>query len=39
MIDIYDRYVDETSVTSGFLGMLEIKPVLVHDHSVDNWYT
>jgi hypothetical protein len=36
VLNIYDRFVDENS--SGFLGMLEIKPVLIHDHSVDNWY-
>jgi len=37
VLNVYDRFVDEAS--SGFLGMLEIKPTLIDDHSVDNWYT
>lgn len=33
-INIYDRNEDDQH----FLGMVEIKPVLKHDHSVDQWY-
>ncbi len=32
--NIYDRH--ENAV--GFLGFLEMKPVLIHDHTVDDWY-
>ncbi|KZT42896.1 Pkinase-domain-containing protein [Sistotremastrum suecicum HHB10207 ss-3] len=32
--NIYDR-ADENA---GFLGMLELKPVLIHDHTVDQWH-
>ncbi|KAI0347183.1 kinase-like protein [Trametopsis cervina] len=32
--NIYDRAVSDL----GFLGTLQIKPVLVHDHTVDQWY-
>lgn len=32
--NVYDRNVQE----HGFLGMVQIKPVLIHDHTVDNWY-
>ncbi|KAJ3472777.1 hypothetical protein NLI96_g13258 [Meripilus lineatus] len=32
--NIYDRAVDDL----GFLGTVQIKPVLVHDHTVDQWY-
>ena len=32
--NIYDRADEE----QGFLGMVEIKPVLKHDHTVDQWY-
>lgn len=32
--NIYDRNVED----QGFLGMVQIKPVLVHDQTVDNWY-
>ncbi|KAF5393815.1 hypothetical protein D9757_000227 [Collybiopsis confluens] len=32
--NVYDRAVDDT----GFLGILQVKPVLIHDHSVDQWY-
>lgn len=39
VINIYDRFADEACPTSGFLGMLEIKPAFVHDSSVDSWYT
>jgi len=39
VLNIYDRVVDESSANpTGFLGMLEIKPTLIDDHSVDNWY-
>ena len=32
--NVYDRAAED----QGFLGALEIKPVLVHDHTVDQWY-
>ena len=31
---VYDRSVQE----HGFLGTVQIKPVLTHDHTVDQWY-
>ena len=33
--NIYDRSDEEQQ---NFLGMVEIKPVLKHDHTVDQWY-
>ncbi|EIW82260.1 Pkinase-domain-containing protein [Coniophora puteana RWD-64-598 SS2] len=33
-LNIYDRAVEEL----GFLGTVQIKPVLVHDHTVDQWH-
>ncbi|KAJ3486454.1 hypothetical protein NLJ89_g11807 [Agrocybe chaxingu] len=32
--NVYDRSLSD----QGFLGTLQIKPVLVHDHTVDQWY-
>ncbi|KAJ6599300.1 putative serine/threonine protein kinase [Mycena vulgaris] len=32
--NVYDRAV----VDHGFLGTVQIKPVLIHDHTVDQWY-
>ena len=32
--NVYDRSV----VDQGFLGTVQIKPVLIHDHTVDQWY-
>ncbi|KAG7097269.1 hypothetical protein E1B28_004635 [Marasmius oreades] len=32
--NVYDRSASDP----GFLGMLNIKPVLVHEHTVDQWY-
>jgi len=32
--NVYDRSVDDP----GFLGTVKVKPVLVHDHTVDEWY-
>ncbi|KAI0921773.1 hypothetical protein AcW2_006648 [Taiwanofungus camphoratus] len=32
--NVYDRSVSDP----GFLGTVQIKPVLVHDHTVDQWY-
>ncbi|KAI0686789.1 serine/threonine protein kinase [Cytidiella melzeri] len=32
--NIYDRAVNDL----GFLGTIQIKPVLIHDHTVDQWY-
>lgn len=32
--NVYDRADEEQH----FLGMVEIKPVLKHDHTVDQWY-
>ena len=32
--NIYDRAVSDL----GFLGTVQIKPALVHDHTVDQWY-
>jgi hypothetical protein len=31
---VYDRAVSD----QGFLGTVKIKPVLVHDHTVDDWF-
>ncbi|KZT74293.1 Pkinase-domain-containing protein [Daedalea quercina L-15889] len=33
-INVYDRSASDP----GFLGTVQIKPVLVHDHNVDQWY-
>jgi hypothetical protein len=32
--NVYDRSVDD----AGFLGTVKVKPVLIHDHTVDEWY-
>ena len=32
--NVYDRAVQD----QGFLGTVQIKPVLIHDHTVDQWY-
>ncbi|KAF8897307.1 kinase-like domain-containing protein [Infundibulicybe gibba] len=32
--NVYDRSVSD----QGFLGTVQIKPVLIHDHTVDHWY-
>jgi len=32
--NVYDRSVEDP----GFLGTVQIKPVLAHDHTVDEWY-
>lgn len=32
--NIYDRTVDDP----GFLGTVQVKPLLIHDHTVDQWY-
>ena len=32
--NVYDRAI----VDQGFLGTVQIKPVLIHDHTVDQWY-
>ncbi|KAF9468943.1 kinase-like domain-containing protein [Collybia nuda] len=32
--NVYDRAVED----QGFLGTVQIKPILVHDHTVDQWY-
>lgn len=32
--NIYDR----SAVDQEFLGKIEIKPVLIHDRTVDQWY-
>ena len=32
--NIYDRAASD----SGFLGMVQVKPVLTSDHTVDQWY-
>ncbi|KIP07027.1 hypothetical protein PHLGIDRAFT_71720 [Phlebiopsis gigantea 11061_1 CR5-6] len=32
--NIYDRAVEDL----GFLGSMQIKPVLIHEHTVDQWY-
>lgn len=32
--NVYDRSASDP----GFLGTVQIKPVLVHDHTVDQWY-
>lgn len=31
--DVYDRTLDDNS----FLGCIEMNPVLIHDHTVDQW--
>ena len=33
-LNCYDRAVPD----QGFLGTVQIKPVLIHDHTVDQWY-
>lgn len=33
-INVYDR----AAIDPGFLGTVQIKPVLVHEHTVDDWY-
>ncbi|KAH9482608.1 Serine/threonine-protein kinase SCH9 [Psilocybe cubensis] len=33
-VNVYDRAVSD----QGFLGTVQIKPVLIHDHTVDQWY-
>lgn len=32
--NVYDRAVSD----QGFLGTVQIKPVLIHDYTVDQWY-
>lgn len=32
--NLYDRAVED----QGFLGTLQIKPILVHEHTIDQWY-
>lgn len=32
--NVYDR----AGVDHSFLGTVQIKPVLIHDHTVDQWY-
>lgn len=32
--NVYDR----SSPDHGFLGTVQVKPVLIHDHTVDGWY-
>jgi hypothetical protein len=32
--NVYDRAVED----QGFLGTVQIKPVLIHDHTVDQWH-
>ncbi|KAG6829319.1 hypothetical protein H0H92_004922 [Tricholoma furcatifolium] len=32
--NVYDRSVED----QGFLGTVQVKPILVHDHTVDQWY-
>lgn len=32
--NVYDRSVED----QGFLGTVQIKPILIHDHTVDQWY-
>lgn len=34
-LNVYDRRPD---TEHSFLGTLQVKPVLVHDHAVDQWY-
>ena len=34
-LNVYDRTQDSEH---SFLGTLQIKPVLMHDHTVDHWY-
>lgn len=31
--NVYDRFVED----QGFLGTVQVKPILVHDHTVDQW--
>ena len=33
-LNVYDRAASD----QGFLGAVQIKPVLVHEHTVDQWY-
>ncbi|KJA24514.1 hypothetical protein HYPSUDRAFT_122251, partial [Hypholoma sublateritium FD-334 SS-4] len=33
-LNVYDRAVSD----QGFLGTVQIKPLLIHDHTVDQWY-
>ncbi|KAG6833790.1 hypothetical protein H0H87_001222 [Tephrocybe sp. NHM501043] len=33
-LNVYDRAVED----QGFLGTVQVKPILVHDHTVDQWY-
>ncbi|KAK2466523.1 hypothetical protein APHAL10511_002165 [Amanita phalloides] len=33
-LNVYDRSVSDL----GFLGIVQIKPVLIHDHTVDQWF-
>ncbi|KII95796.1 hypothetical protein PLICRDRAFT_98198 [Plicaturopsis crispa FD-325 SS-3] len=33
-LNVYDRAVED----QGFLGTVQIKPLLIHDHTVDQWY-
>ncbi|KAG5654477.1 hypothetical protein H0H81_001976 [Sphagnurus paluster] len=32
--NVYDRSIED----QGFLGTVQVKPILVHDHTVDQWY-
>jgi serine/threonine protein kinase len=34
IFNVYDRSIKD----QGFLGTVQIKPVLIHDHTVDQWY-
>ena len=34
ILNVYDRAAED----QGFLGTLEIKPTLIHDHTVDQWF-
>lgn len=33
-LNVYDR----ASEDQGFLGTLQVKPVFVHEHTLDHWY-